>query len=112
MVTESYIPVNGAWSTHIDWTKHDPAWSYPTYTAKEPLWQPAVQGVPTPAVLRPLALGMPTSVVQGEVKPTSVEQTADGSWVYAFPKNFLGTVKVEPLPSVENGSKLEILAGE
>jgi hypothetical protein len=55
---------------------------------------------------------MPLSVVQGEVKPTSVEQTADGSWVYAFPKNFVGTVKVAPLPFAENGSKLEILAGE
>jgi hypothetical protein len=55
---------------------------------------------------------MPLSTVLGEVKPTSVFKTPDGGFVYAFPKNFVGTVKFAPLPSAVAGSRLDVQLGE
>ena len=36
---------------------------------------------------------MPLSVVLGEVKPTTVTPMDDGSFLYFFPKNFVGTIR-------------------
>jgi hypothetical protein len=33
---------------------------------------------------------------------------ADGSFLYTFPKNFVGTVEFAPLPSAANGSTLTV----
>ena len=39
------------------------------------------------------AAQMPLSVVLGEVKPTTVTPMDDGSFLYFFPKNFVGTIR-------------------
>ena len=41
-----------------------------------------------------------------------VVKTADGSFLYTFPKNFVGTIKFQPLPSAAAGSNLTVLLGE
>ena len=35
-----------------------------------------------------------------------------GSFLYGFPKNFVGTVQFAPLPSAASGSNLTVLLGE
>jgi hypothetical protein len=55
---------------------------------------------------------MPLSTVLEEVKPISVLKTADGGFLYTFPKNFVGTIKFQPLPSATSGSNLTVLLGE
>ena len=47
-----------------------------------------------------------------ELKPESVSQLSDGSHLYKFKKNFVGTVRLAALPAAEAGSNISILAGE
>lgn len=96
-----------AWATSVDWNRHDPAWSQPGYNATG--WATASSQKSTnPA----LALAMPLSVVLGEVRPTEVSVTPDGAWLYKFPKNFVGTVRMAALPNATQGSILSLQLGE
>ena len=58
------------------------------------------------------ALLSPVSAVLNEVRPVKVEALPGGDFLYTFPKNFVGTVKVKALPAAASGSSLSILAGE
>ena len=58
-----------------------------------------------------MAVRLYLTVVE-EVKPESVSQLSDGSYLYKFPKNFVGTVRLAALPAAETGSNISILAGE
>ena len=40
------------------------------------------------------ALAMPLSTVLGEVLPDSVTKLPDGDFLYHFPKNFVGTLRI------------------
>jgi len=56
---------------------------------------------------------MPLSAVLDEVKPVAVQgPLAGGSYLYTFPKNFVGTVRVQALPSATAGSNITVLLGE
>ena len=60
-------------------------------------WVPAV-GARVPAVggdaVSARALAMPLSTVLGEVRPDSVTKLPDGDFLYHFPKNFVGTLRI------------------
>jgi hypothetical protein len=108
--TTSYVVDDSAWATTIDWTKTEAGWSTPSFEPG-PHWVPAhaaanVTAFPT------RALQMPISTVLNEVKPTAVRKLPGGDYLYTFPKNFVGTVKVAPLPGAAAGSNLTILLGE
>jgi hypothetical protein len=46
----------------------------------------------------------------GEVRPLSVRRDeTDGSFLYSFEKNFVGTIEFAPLPFAENGSNLTVI---
>lgn len=105
---DSYVTNGNAWSTTIDWSKHDPRWSHPDYMPGSD-WHSTMT---TPSAIVARALGTPLSTVLEEVKPTSVEQVGDGLWLYTFPKNFVGTIRVQPLVDAQTGSELSILSGE
>ena len=107
--TVSYVTQGTAYSTTIDWTKHDPAWSRPGALPAPGAWEPAST---VPAALPPRALGMPLSVVLGQVTPIEVRKVRAAAWLYTFPRNFVGTVKLAPLPLAANGSQISVLAGE
>ena len=55
---------------------------------------------------------MPVSTVLEEVKPVLVQALANGDFLYTFPKNFVGTVRVNALPNAAHNSSLSILSGE
>lgn len=56
---------------------------------------------------------MPLSTVLREVKPISVTTAGlNGSALYKFPLNFVGTVRVKALPNAVLGSNLTIQLGE
>jgi hypothetical protein len=55
---------------------------------------------------------MPPSTVVEEVKPVKVEALPGGDFLYTFPKNFVGTVKIKALSTAAHGSKILILSGE
>ena len=55
---------------------------------------------------------MPLSVVLERVAPIAVEQVAGGDYLYTFPKNFVGTVEIAPLPDAAAGSRINLLLGE
>jgi hypothetical protein len=98
-----------AWATTVNWIHHDPAWSLPWYNSTTAGWSRATtQKSSNP----PLALAMPLSTVLGEVRPTEVSTTPDGGWLYKFPQNFVGTVKLAPLPQAKPGSILSVQLGE
>ena len=93
-----YVTAATAWATTIDWTQHDPAWSTPAYNAPGTEWAPVNASALAAATVAPRALGMPVSAVLGEVRPVKVEKVGDLGFLYTFPKNFVGTVRVGPLP--------------
>ncbi len=102
----------GAWDTTIDWTKYQPGWSTPTFKP-DSRWVPA--GTPVPAVgenaVSARALAMPLSTVLDEVLPDSVTKLPDGDFLYHFPKNFVGTLRVNTV-GAESGANLTVLLGE
>eukprot|EP01052_Picozoa_sp_SAG31_P006992 SAG31_NODE_328_length_17643_cov_46.707649_12_plen_582_part_00 len=109
--TSSYVVSNSAWSTNIDWTRRESGWSTVHFKPDPKRWTATNVGRPGPPnVAR--ALGMPVSTVVEEVRPTSVQRLPDGHFLYTFPLNFVGTIKVEALPSAESGSKLNLRVGE
>ena len=105
----SYVVDNSAWATTIDWTQREPGWSSANFTAG-PEWKDAT--VSAEPVNPAIALQMPLSTVLGEVKPISVTSEPDGAFVYTFPKNFVGTIKLQALPDAEAGSAISLLLGE
>ena len=46
------------------------------------------------------------------MSPTSVRQLRDGSWMYTFPKNLVGTIEVAALPNAATGSRVHLQLGE
>ena len=109
-----------AWNTLIDWRLEEPGWASPGFTpAAGSDWKPTTATLSNALPKR--ALQMPLSAVLGEVKPVKVERvpSADPAatpgmfdYLYTFPKNFVGTVKVKALPTATDGSSLSIQSGE
>jgi hypothetical protein len=113
MATAAYVTTATAWDSAIDWTKHEKGWSTAAF-APGAGWSAAKPASPAGGTnpLSARALAMPLSTVLEEVKPTSVVKTADGGFLYTFPKNFVGTIKLAPLPTATSGSNLTVLLGE
>lgn len=110
--TASYYTDATAWSSQVDWTRLQPGWSSPGFSPSAE-WKAVVSsgtGFPT------RALQMPISTVLDEVRPVAVAEvgnsTSSRTWVYTFPKNFVGTVRVKALPNAVAGSNLTIQLGE
>lgn len=113
LARQSYFTTATAWDSSIDWTQQETGWSTTAFTPQEGIWGPAKASQPgrnDPLSAR--ALSMPLSTVLEEVKPSSVIKTADGGYLYTFPKNFVGTVQFQPLSSAASGSNLTVLLGE
>jgi hypothetical protein len=106
-----YVVEDSAWATTIDWTKVQQSWSKPSFTPGVQ-WVPVVQPAPVPSDLPTRALQMPLSTVLNELRPVDVQLLSDGDYLYSFPKNFVGTVRVAPLPGAAAGSTLSLLSGE
>lgn len=109
MGTRSYVIDATAWDTTIDWTSQQTGWSTPTFQPDKS-WTSA--STTSAQDFAPRALGMPLSTVLDEVQPVSVEKVADNMYLYTFPKNFVGTVRVNALASATTGSVIDVLAGE
>jgi hypothetical protein len=109
MERPSYVIRGEAWQTDINWTQQEAGWSLPSFKPGSE-WKPA--SVTATPVNPAIALAMPLSIVLNEVKPISVSTTTDGGFLYQFPKNFVGTIRVQPLPAATAGSELELLLGE
>jgi hypothetical protein len=110
---ESFVVADSAWATTIDWSMFEAGWSTPGFKASLTEWQLANATAIKPGQLhRPLALAMPLTTVVEEVEPESVSQLSDGSYMYKFPKNFVGTVRLAALPTAEAGSNISVLTGE
>ena len=113
MGREPYVAPSTAWDATVDWTKREEGWSTAGFTPG-PGWSVVTAGsTSTPGLaVSAHALAMPLSAEVGRVKPVSVLETRDGSFLYTFPKNFVGTIEFAPLPSAEQGSNLTVLLGE
>ena len=109
--TASYVVSSSAWTTTIDWTKQQAGWSEAHFKADPKRWTATNVTRSGPSnVAR--ALAMPVSTIIEEIKPISVKRLPDGDFLYTFPLNFVGTIKVDALPSAETGSRLNLLVGE
>jgi hypothetical protein len=109
MQADSYITAT-AWSSAIDWTLEEEGWSAPSFVPG-PNWT-KVATIPTPQAVPKRALQMPLSTVLNQVQPVMVEELTDGGFLYTFPKNFVGTIRVKALPGADAGASVEVLAGE
>jgi hypothetical protein len=58
------------------------------------------------------ALAMPISAVLEEVAPNSVQRLENGDYLYRFPKNFVGTLRVKTVGAADDGATLTVLLGE
>ena len=107
----SYV---GAWETTIDWTKYQPGWSTPAFKPDSGGgWTPAaapISATGTNAVSA-RGLAMPLSTVLAEVLPDKVTALPGGDFLYHFPKNFVGTLRIKNGPAA-TGAKLSVLLGE
>eukprot|EP01052_Picozoa_sp_SAG31_P006639 SAG31_NODE_307_length_17957_cov_5.236645_11_plen_181_part_00 len=110
MARSSYYTTATAWDSAIDWSQEEIGWSSTGFTPSAS-WQ-GVKAIPAGKAVSARALAMPLSTVLEEVQPVSVIKTADGGFLYTFPKNFVGTIRVQPLPSATTGSNLTVLLGE
>ena len=116
LATDSYVTTATAWDSAIDWTKQEKGWSTTGFSPSAS-WS-AAKAIPANSdggkrnELSASALAMPLSTVLEEVKPISVLKTADGGFLYTFPKNFVGTIQFQPLPSAASSSTLTVLLGE
>lgn len=109
--TQSYVD-GGAWSTSIDWTQRQLGWSTAAFAPTPARWI-AMNATPAdPGALPTRALAMPIATVLREVQPSTVTALPDGAFLYRFPKNFVGTVRIAPLPTAETNSSLTVLLGE
>eukprot|EP01047_Picozoa_sp_COSAG01_P022438 COSAG01_NODE_1331_length_10699_cov_28.574717_2_plen_342_part_00 len=107
----SYVVSNSAWTTTIDWTQREVGWSTVHFKPDSKRWTATNITHRTPSnVAR--ALAMPLSTIVEEIQPTSVQKLSDGDFLYTFPANFVGTIKVSALPFAKDGSKLNLLVGE
>ena len=106
---DSYIVADSAWQTVIDWTKQPKGWSTTSFQPGGGWVNPVTSASP---VLIARALAMPLSTVLGEIKPVSVVKLAKGDYLYTFPKNFVGTIALSPMPESANGSSVNIRLGE
>ena len=113
MGTDPYVTTSTAWDATIDWTMREEGWSAPGFMPG-PGWIAITAGSTSDPGLAvsARALAMPLSTELSRVKPISVRSTGDGGFVYAFPKNFVGTIEFAPLPLAANGSSLTVLLGE
>ena len=105
----SYYNQADAWNTNIDWNKEEAGWSTTSF-APSSAW--TAVGPATSSVMPARALMMPFTTVLNEVKPVLVEQLNDGAYLYTFPKNFVGTVRVKAVEGAVAGSRLSVQAGE
>ena len=87
-------------------------WSTGAFSPTPGLWTP-VNASPAAASSLPMrALAMPISTVIRKVQPSSVTALSGGGFLYKFPRNFVGTIEIAPLPAAENNSSLTVLLGE
>jgi len=107
----SYVLRDSMYSgTAMDWRQVEAGWSTPAFTATA-AWSPATWVAPAPAgVLRREAV--PAAAALGVVKPIAVRRLDSGNFLYSFPSNFVGVVRVNPLPSAPDGATLTITHGE
>jgi hypothetical protein len=113
--TNSYVVSNSAWDTTIDWTLHEPGWSTAQFKPDPERWLPAALPVPANGTraASARALAMPLSTVLEEVVPDSVQRLPGGDFLYRFPKNFVGTLRVKTgRTAAEAGASLIVLLGE
>jgi alpha-L-rhamnosidase len=108
---ESYVD-GGAWSAEVNWALRQPGWSTAGFAAAPDEWVAVNATAATNDTIAVRAIAMPPATVLAEVKPTSVTTLGDGAFLYKFPKNFVGTVRLAPLPSAETNSSLTVLLGE
>eukprot|EP00039_Didymoeca_costata_P030726 m.31059 g.31059 ORF g.31059 m.31059 type:complete len:1152 (-) comp8275_c0_seq1:33-3488(-) len=106
--TNSFVTEGNAWDTTIDWTMEEPGWATPSFQPGNG-WSQAKIGVQT---YPRSALQMPLTAALGTVKPTSVQTMQDGSFLYTFPRNFVGTIQISPLPQAAASSSLQVQLGE
>lgn len=108
----SFYATATAWNSALDLRLEESGWASPGFVPKAgSTWGPATY--PDPTYPRPLrALQMPLSAVLEEVQPVQVEALPGGDFLYTFPKNFVGTVKISKLPSAADGSSLLVTSGE
>jgi hypothetical protein len=107
----SYVTRDSLYTgTTVDWTQVEsgwsragfqltPAWVTTSWVARSPGGSLRLEAVPAAAAL-------------GVVKPTAVLQLPNGDFLYSFPTNFVGVIRVAPLPSAPDGATLTITHGE
>jgi hypothetical protein len=112
--TSSYVVSNSAWDTTIDWRKHEHGWSTPEFKPDPERWLPAAAPIPANSThaVSARALAMPVSTVLEEVAPDSVRHLENGDYLYHFPKNFVGTLRVKTVGAAEANASLIVLLGE
>ena len=106
----SYVARDSLYTgTTVNWTQVDAGWSSPGF-------QPSTAWAVPPTVSPPEAPlrreGVPPTAALGVVKPDAVQRLHNGAFLYSFPSNFVGVVRVSPLPSAPNGATLTITHGE
>eukprot|EP01052_Picozoa_sp_SAG31_P065495 SAG31_NODE_24323_length_484_cov_0.896104_1_plen_127_part_10 len=89
----------------------DVGWSSPAFAPVPTQWT-RVNASPSATTLPTRAIAMPLSTVINEVHPTKVTALGNGAFLYKFPRNFVGTVKIAPLLSAKTNSSLTVLLGE
>lgn len=108
---ESFVRTGNAWIAEIDWRDEEPGWDEAHFAAG-PHWTPAERTADLKYPAR--ALQMPPSRVLNEVRPVAMEGPyEDGSVLYTFPKNFVGTVRINARNTGSGpNATLQILSGE
>ena len=108
----SYVTRDGPYSgSTMDWSQYEPGWSEPDFVPGAQ-WAPAVSSYIPPQTVRMRSESLPPSADLGVVKPISVHKNADGSFFYTFPINFVGVVRVAPLPQAPTGATITLVHGE
>ena len=108
----SYVTRDGPYSgSTLDWTQYEPGWSEADFVPGS-AWTPAVHSYTPPRNVQVRSEAVPPAADLGSVKPTSVHKNIDGSYFYTFPINFVGVVRVSPLPRAPAGAVITLVHGE
>lgn len=124
MQAESWATMAGAgnprwlrgWQMHMNWTAEEPGWSSPGSFRPARSWAPAASH---PFAAASPAQQMPPATVVRRVAPVNATKlgwpASNGShvsWLYAFPRNMVGMVELQPLPGAAAGSQVALVHGE
>ena len=107
----SFVRIGDAWTSEIDWRSEEPGWDTAHFNAGAH-WSSAERTLDLKYPAR--ALQMPPSKVVQEVQPVAMEGPyADGSVLYTFPYNFVGTVRINSRTSAPGpNATLQVQSGE